>query len=56
MSYYRRMQEKIREEAINFQCSEDDISYSELTEKLDYFYKYGKRFGLLREFYNEGII
>ena len=56
MSYYRRMQEKIREEAMNFQCSEDVISYSELAEKLDYFYRYGKRFGLLKEFYREGII
>lgn len=56
MSYYRRMQEKIREEAMNFQCSEDNISYYELAEKLDYFYRYGKRFGLLKEFYREGII
>ena len=56
MNYYRQRKAKIREEAIDFQCSEVALSYFELAEKQLYFYKYGKRYGLLKEFRNEGII
>ena len=56
MNYYRQRKAKIREEAIDFQCSEVAMSYFELAEKQSYFYQYGKRYGLLKEFRNEGII
>lgn len=49
--------DKIRLEAINFQktfCI--NPSYSELVEAQAYFEKQGKRYGLLREFRENGII
>lgn len=56
MNHYRKMQEKIREEAIEWQNScEEDLSYLELAMIGDYFHKYGKRYGLLREFRENGI-
>lgn len=56
MNHYRKMQEKIREEAIEWQNScEEDLSYLELALIGDYFRKYGKRYGLLREFRENGI-
>ena len=56
MNKYRKMQEKIRNEAIEWQNScQEDLSYAELAEIGDYFYKYGKRYGLLKEFRENGI-
>ena len=46
-----------RQIAIDWQleASEQNLSYGELAEAGDYFYKLGKRFGLLREFRENAI-
>lgn len=57
-TYYRRRQEEAREEAIEWQhdfCNHN-YSYMELAEWGDYFTKLAKKYGLIREFKNEGII
>lgn len=54
---YAERKENVREEAIDWQyeASEKNLSYGELAEAGDYFYKMGKRYGLLREFRENGI-
>ena len=58
--YYRSRQERLRQEAIEYQIDcytgEIQLSYSELAEWCNYFRKYGKRFGLLREFEENAIL
>lgn len=53
-----KTKDEARQKAIDWQIwqSEQSLSYSELIEWSDYFYKLGKRFGLLREFKENGII
>lgn len=55
---YQEKKADVREKAINFQqmFSEYDFSYSEIIEYQDYFQKQGKRYGLLKEFRENGII
>lgn len=55
---YEEKKADVREKAINFQqaFSEYDFSYSEIIEYQDYFQKQGKRYGLLKEFRENGII
>lgn len=55
---YQEKKADVREKAINFQqmFSECDFSYSEIIEYQDYFQKQGKRYGLLKEFRENGII
>jgi hypothetical protein len=55
---YQEKKADAREKAINFQqvFSECDFSYSEIIEYQDYFLKQGKRYGLLKEFRENGII
>lgn len=57
MSKYQKLKEKAREIAIDWQLdsADKDISYGELAEIGEYFYKLGKRFGLLREFRENAI-
>lgn len=57
MSKYQQLKEKAREIAIDWQLdsADKDISYGELAEIGEYFYKLGKRFGLLREFRENAI-
>ena len=59
MSKYEIGKSKARDEAIDWQCTlieEDrDMSFGELAEVGAYFHKIGKRFGLLREFRENGI-
>lgn len=57
MSYQER-KEKLRNEAIQWQndFSEGDHYMSEYAEWGSYFEKMGKRYGLLREFRENGII
>lgn len=46
----------VREAAVRFSCCEPpDMSYAELAYITDLFSKLGKRFGLLREFRENGI-
>lgn len=57
MNKYQKNKIRIEEEAINWQLefSEHNYSYGELAEWCDYFYKMGKRYGLLKEFRENGI-
>jgi hypothetical protein len=54
---YAQRKESARQEAIDWQleASEQNLSYGELAEAGDHFYKIGKRFGLIREFRENGI-
>lgn len=53
---YAEKQADLREKAIEFQyADEGGLSYGEFVEVMDFFNKYGKRFGLLREFRENGI-
>lgn len=54
---YKEKKEAARIEAINWQLNDSDYPYSHegLIIISDYFYKIGKRFGLLREFRENAI-
>lgn len=54
---YEIKKDCIRNEAIDWQqkFSEKSYSWAELAEKQAYFYEMGKRYGLLREFHENGI-
>lgn len=58
MSKYKENKAKAQCEAIEWQYDFDnhDYSYGELAWWLDYFYGKAKRFGLIKEFRNNGII
>ena len=55
---YSEKKAKIREEAISWQrdFSNHNCSYGELAEKQAYFEKEGKKYGLVKEFRENGII
>lgn len=57
MNKYYIKKEEIRQQAIDWQLdfSNHNYSWGELAEFADYFYKMGKRYGLLREFRENGI-
>ena len=57
MNNYQKQKEAARQKAIDWQyeASEQSLSYRELAEIGNYFYKLGKRFGLLREFRENAI-
>lgn len=54
---YQEKKERARQEAIDWQLesTNEQLSYGELATIGDYFYKLGKRYGLLREFRENGI-
>lgn len=54
---YQQSKERARQEAIEWQINECDhnISYGELAEAGEHFYDIGRRYGLLREFRENGI-
>ena len=56
---YQERKEEVRQEAIEWQLafsdSEECASYSELAYSTAYFEKKGKRYGLLKEFRENGI-
>lgn len=54
-SYYEKRKAEVREEAIEYSYSEEELSYGELADKQDYFRRLGKRYGLLREFKENAI-
>lgn len=54
-SYYQKRKAEVREEAIEYSYSEEELSYGELAEKNDYFKRLGRRYGLLREFRENAI-
>ena len=55
---YSEKKAKLREEAVEWQCdfSKHDYSYGELAEMQAYFWKEGKKYGLMKEFRENGII
>lgn len=56
--YYRRRKNALRVEAIEWQMNFENQVYSwgDIADWGDYFYTYGKRYGLLREFRENAII
>ena len=58
MKTYRERKEELREQAIEYQFTFGDKSYSwsELATFTGYFEKMGRRYGLLKEFRENGII
>ena len=57
MSNYYDKKEEIRQQAIDWQLdfSNHNYSWGELADFTSYFYKMGKRYGLLKEFRENGI-
>ena len=57
-SYYEMKKEDVRDEAITYvmSFSRHSYSYYEIMFWSDYFYKQGKRYGLLKEFRENGVI
>lgn len=57
MKSYQEKKEAARQIAIDWQLNESDkdVSYFEFVEISNRFYRIGKRFGLLREFRENGI-
>lgn len=57
-NYYLNRKNELIEEAVLFQSTLEEMSYSygELFYISGYFEKYARRFGLLKEFRNNGII
>lgn len=58
MNNYQTAKEKARQEAMEYQLTFSDHSYSytELAEQQHHFETIGKRYGLLTEFRENGII
>lgn len=56
-TYYNRLKAAARTEAIEWQFADGDesMSYRELAEIGEHFYTLGKRYGLLKEFRENGI-
>lgn len=57
MKTYKERKEEIRQQAIDWQLDfgNHNYSYYDLMVWGDYFYKMGKRYGLLEEFKENGI-
>ena len=53
--YYEKRKAEVRQEAIEYSYSEEELSYGELAYFEDYFRRLGKRYGLLREFKENAI-
>ena len=58
MNNYQTQKAKAIDKAIEYQhnASEKQYSYGELYEIQDYFYKLAKKYGLIKEFRENGII
>ena len=58
MSKYMKKKEAARNEAINWllTTANDDMSMMELLNYQDHFATIGRRYGLIREFHENGII
>ena len=56
-NHYNRLKEAARQAAIEWQLTSGDnpMSYNELAEASERFYTLGKRYGLLKEFRENGI-
>ena len=56
-NYYNRLKEEARNAAIELQLTSGDepMSWNEFAEVCQRFYKLGKRYGLIKEFRENGI-
>ena len=57
-NHYQKMKEKTRDEAIAWQTafSEESLSYGELCEMREKLEEKARRYGLLREFAENGVL
>lgn len=57
INYYQKRKAEVRQEAVDWQLDFGNHNYSwgELAYNGDYFERLGKRYGLLREFRENGI-
>lgn len=57
MNYYECRKEKIRNEAISWQTNfkQNNYSYEELLDYQSYFEMVGRKYGLLKEFRENGV-
>lgn len=57
-NYYSRLKEAARQAAIEWQLTfgDEPMSWSELADACQRFYTLGKRYGLLKEFRENGIM
>lgn len=53
---YQASKERARAIAIEYQAIDAPMSWGEIAELSDYLERLGRRFGLLREFRNNGVI
>ena len=58
MNYYNKKKEELRDEEIqwSYDTSERKMSYYDLMVEQSYFYEQGKKYGLIREFRENGIL
>ncbi len=56
MTKYQIQKNRLRDLAIHWQASTESLSYGELICWGNYFAKHGKRYGLLTEFKDNGIL
>lgn len=58
MTNYQKRKEAARQKAIDFQndVAEKDLSWWDISHMADYFEKLGRKYGLLGEFRENGII
>ena len=57
MNYYQKRKAEVRQQAIDWQLDfiNHNYSWGELAMWGDYFHTLGKRYGLLKEFHENGI-
>lgn len=53
---YQEQREELRQEAQEWQNAGAPISWLELAQKQKYFYNIAEKYGLIKEFKNEGIL
>lgn len=53
---YQEKRDELRQEAQEWQNAGAPISWLELAQKQEYFYNNAKKYGLIKEFKNEGIL
>ena len=53
---YKAKKEGLRQMAIIYQTTQKDQSWGDIARITEYFYTFGKRYGLIKEFRENGII
>ena len=55
-NYYQKRKNELRAEAIEWQTNQEPKTWLDVAGATDYFTELGKRYGLLKEFKENGII